>query len=144
MTTDPTPTESLVGFDANGLPERHSSPASRQHTDQHEDTTRIQSVSQAEILRASGYESPDVRPVVSLPHREDLAYMAPELVAQMLARCNHVCRTHGCGTVVSLCGSFCEDCQTEIDAHRQSWQTPRPAWWRRLWNWITTHGKANK
>lgn len=41
MTTDVTPTESMIGFDAEGVPPRHTSPASRQHTDQHEDTTRI-------------------------------------------------------------------------------------------------------
>lgn len=126
---DATPTESMVGYDANGIPARHTSPASRQHTDQREDTTRIilpgpnlppqairQSVSQADILRSSGYVPPAVQPHYDLPHRDDLAYMAPEAVEAMLRRCNHVCRTNGCGQVVDRCGQFCEDCQGEIDA----------------------------
>lgn len=92
---DNTPTESLVGFDANGVPGERS-------------------MTFSERLRAIHY----IEPI--LPPRADLAYMAPEAVEEMLRRCNHVCRTNGCGQVVDRCGQFCEDCQGYIDSQRNA------------------------
>lgn len=110
MSQDNTPTESMVGFDGDGIPDLKTHPASRQHTDQHEDTTRL---TFSERLRAIHY----IEPI--LPKPDDLAYMAPERVEEMLRRCNHVCRTNGCGQVVERCGQHCDDCQGEIDAWRK-------------------------
>lgn len=135
--TTPTPTESYIGFDADGIPPRHTSPASRQHTDQH-DSTRIiapgkllppvpvvergfnggtrPAVSQADILRASGHRSPTVSP-------RDL----DELDKQLEPLRAHRCR--GCACALrpdQPCGSYCGRCGEElVELERECAR----AWW---------------
>ncbi len=118
---DNTPTESLIGFDADGVPSEKT-------------------MSFSERLRAIHY----IEPV--LPKREDLAYMAPEAVEAMLRRCNHVCRTSGCGQVVDRCGQNCEDCQSYIESRlKQSddatTSSRKPGPIRRFLSWVGLVGK---
>lgn len=131
--TTPTPTESYIGYDAEGIPPRHTSPASRQHTDQHEDTTRISvitthggtiqdlgawrtAVSQADIFRSSGYRSPTVSP-------RDL----DELDKQLEPLRAHRCR--GCACALrpdQPCGSYCQRCNEELASLENDCTS---AWW---------------
>ena len=142
----PTPTESLIGYDAEGIPPIDG-PAYGIHITlpgkslppkpiiEPGFTGGVrESVSQAEILRDSGYKSPELLPV----NPRDLAELD-----KMLAQCRHICRTAGCNAAVNYCGQNCEDCQGYIDSQRKLSEditaSGRKAWRAAVWGvmpWI--------
>lgn len=137
MTTDRTPTESYIGYDADGIPPRHTSPASRQHTGQHDSTTRIiapgkllppvpvvehgfsggtrPAVSQADILRSHNHQSPALTPCESIAYKQASPRDLDELDKQLEPLRVHRCR--GCACALrpeQPCGSYCQRCNEEL------------------------------
>lgn len=155
MTIEKTPTESYIGYDADGIPPRHTSPASRQHTDQHDSTTRIiapgkllppvpviepgfaggtrHAISQADILRSHNHQSPALTPCESIAYKQASPRDLDELDKQLEPLRTHRCR--GCACALrpdQPCGSYCQRCNEEL----VSLESDCTSAWRSLPAWV--------